>query len=173
METAETTEKPARKTRATRRGRKTGKEIDKPLDLQKVVSLRLHNKLTYEQIANQFGVSKQCIHQKLKPLLKMMNNPEATQAYRENRAEFLDNVERELTSHLLDPSKLKAASVNNLAYAVSQLNNIGRLERGQSTSNVQVIAGLSDSDRSWLADMASQFLQRQLEQSTDEGNSGD
>jgi len=108
------------------------------------------------------GVSRQAVQQELKPLLVFLDNPEATSQYRENRADFLDNVERVLTSQILDKDKLKAASVNNLAYAVGQLNNIGRLERGQSTANVSQVVGLREEDREWLAGLVAQYTQRRL-----------
>ncbi len=142
-------------------GRKIIKEASK-LDVKKALCLRIENNMTYDQIAKQLGVTRQAVFKSLKPLMRLMDNPEATAAYRDNRAEFMDSVERVLASHLVDKDKLKAASVNNIAYAVSQINNIGRLERGQSTQNVAVVAGLSPEDREWLQNLCSQFAQRQL-----------
>jgi hypothetical protein len=140
------------------------------LDLQKIVNLRLKNKLSYRQIGAMCGVSKDTIKDRLRPLKRLLANPEAVENYRENRADYMDVIEHKLATQILDEDKLKTASVNNIAYAMAQLNNIGRLERGQSTANVQVIAGLSENDRKWLSDLCSQFSQRQL---SEPGESGD
>ena len=133
------------------------------VDIAKAIKLRMQNHMSYQDIGNVFGVTRSAIQKELKPLLCFLDNPEATQHYRENRADFIDNVERVLTTHMVDEDKLKAASINNLAYATAQLNNIGRLERGQSTANVAVVAGLSLEDREWLQGIANQYLARQLE----------
>ena len=155
--------------------RKPAKDISKnvkgsvQLDLQKIVTYRLKNKLSYRQIGAVMGVSKDTIKDRLKPLKRLLKDPAAVDIYRENRADMMDAIERELATQILDEDKLKSASVNNIAYAMAQLNNIGRLERGQSTANVQVIAGLSENDREWLAKVCSQFAQRQLAEPEEDG----
>ena len=141
--------------------RKAIKEAPK-VDVGKALRLRIQNKMTYDLIAKQFGVSRQAIAKSLKPFLQFLENPGQVEAYRENRAEFLDSAEIRLLQQIIDEGKLKAASVNNLAYAIGQLNNIGRLERGQSTTNVALVAGLSPEDREWLAGLVAQYTQRRL-----------
>ena len=133
------------------------------LDLQKIVNYRLKNKLSYRQIGAVMGVSKDTIKDRLRPLKRLLSDPAAVDTYRENRADMMDAIESRLATQILDDDKLKAASVNNIAYAMAQLNNIGRLERGQSTANVAVVAGLSPEDREWLQGIANQYLARQLE----------
>ena len=132
------------------------------LDLQKIVNYRLRNKLSYRQIGAIMGVSKDTIKDRLRPLKSLLSDPAAVDIYRDNRADMMDAIESRLATQILDEDKLKGASVNNIAYAMAQLNNIGRLERGQSTSNVAVVAGLSPEDREWLSGLCAQFAQRQL-----------
>ena len=155
--------------------RKTAKDISKnvkgsvQLDLQKIVTYRLKNKLSYRQIGAVMGVSKDTIKDRLRPLKRLLKDPAAVDIYRENRADMMDAIERELATQILDEDKLKSASVNNIAYAMAQLNNIGRLERGQSTANVAVVAGLSENDREWLQKVCSQFAHRQLAEPEEDG----
>lgn len=154
-------EKPKRKTR--------GRSLTPRVDINKAVALRIQSKLSYEDIAKTMGVSRVAVFKQLKPLMKLMENPEATAAYRDNRAEFMDSIERTLTTQMLSKDKLKSASVNNLAYAVSQLNNIGRLERGLSTQNIATVIGLNPDDREWLAGVCGQMTQRLLDDGNSEG----
>ena len=106
------------------------------VDIGKALKLRLDNKLSYQAIGDKLGCSKQHIHQALTPFLKLIDNPEALHAYQNNRANLLDAAEMELLTKIVDPDKLQKASLNNMAYAIGNLNNLSRLERGQSTSNV-------------------------------------
>jgi hypothetical protein len=51
-------------------------------------------------------------------------------------SQLLTAGELKLFKSMMEQEKLDKASVNNLAYAMRQLYDMGRLERGQSTSNV-------------------------------------
>lgn len=45
--------------------------------------------------------------------------------------------------HLNNEETLKAASANNLAYALNTLHQMERLERDQSTNNTSVLADIA------------------------------
>jgi len=72
--------------------------------------------------------------------LKLVDDPQANRAFAENQVNILQGTERVLIGNLLEPEKLKKASVNNLAYAFTQIHNARRLESGLSTENVDVLA---------------------------------
>ena len=52
--------------------------------------------------------------------------------------ELLSAAEFELLRKLVDAGKIEKASLNNMAYAFSQIHTARRLEDGKTTSNVGV-----------------------------------
>lgn len=106
------------------------------IDVAKALTLRLQRKLTFEEIASKFGVSRQAVQQALDKFNKFIESPENTAAYQDNKAQLLDTAQFKILNELLDSEKLEKASINNLAYAYSQLDQSARLERGQSTANI-------------------------------------
>jgi len=80
------------------------------------------------------GVAAPSVHGALKRFLHILHNPEESATYEQNRAQILTAVEFRLVNQLANKKKIKAASLNNIAYAVSQINNMIRLEKGQPTS---------------------------------------
>ena len=93
---------------------------------------------TYEDIGRMMGVTKQTVLYHIKPLLPVLESAELLPAYQENRADILDGIQARLAGNLLDKDKVQKATLGNVAYAMKQLNDISRLERDQSTSNVAV-----------------------------------
>lgn len=70
-----------------------------------------------------------------KNMLKTLENPTE---WENRKAEILDIALFELLKSMMEQGKLDKASINGLAFAYDKLNNARRLERGLSTSNVQV-----------------------------------
>ena len=106
------------------------------IDVSKALTLRLKNGLSYQEIANQFNVTKQAVWARLKPFERFVGDPDSLKAYDSNRAKILNSAELRMVSELLDEDKLKSASVNNLAYAAKNLFDMRRLDQGESTANV-------------------------------------
>jgi hypothetical protein len=73
--------------------------------------------------------------------MHILHNPEESATYEQNRTQILTAVEFRLVNQLANKKKIKAASLNNIAYAVSQVNNMIRLEKGQATSITEHIDG--------------------------------
>lgn len=92
--------------------------------------------LSYREIGELMGVSKQAIHQAIKKFEKILLPKEQLDVYRDKKTEILDSVEFELMNEMLDSEKRKKASLNNVAYSLGTLHGINRLEKGQSTSNI-------------------------------------
>ena len=116
-------------------------KVDK-VNLLEALQLRYINKLTYQQIADKYGVTKQAISQRLSGFKEKFGESEEIQLYDTNRGSLLTLAERDLLTNMLDPSKLEKATINNLAYAFQQVFNARRLEEGKSTANLHGIYGL-------------------------------
>ena len=113
------------------------------IDIAKALTLRLTKNMTYEQIGATFGVSKQSTYTALKKFLKLIDNPQLIKTYRNHKPELFEAAEMELLTDLMDEDKRKAATLNNTAYALKNVNEMLRLERGQSTANVAYDPGAS------------------------------
>lgn len=106
------------------------------LDTSKALTLRLKHNLSYKQIAKQCGVSKTTVIRGLKPYLAMLRNKPNLTAYQTARADLLNTVELQLLNLVATPAKQRAASLNNAAYALSQVHNMRRLEEDKTTENI-------------------------------------
>lgn len=114
-------------------------EFDMPdtsLNVGKALKLRLRHGLSYDMIANQLGCSKTSAYNILKPFEKLVENPEATQAFRENKADILESAQLSLITELLNKDKRKKATLGNVGYVLDKLDGMIRLDRGQSTANI-------------------------------------
>lgn len=107
-----------------------------PVDLSKALKLRLYNNLSYGNIAQTLNCSKSSLWKALKPFENMINHPEAVSNYDNNRVQLISAAEMALLNKIVDKEALKSASVNNAAYAYQVLNNARRLEKGESTANI-------------------------------------
>ena len=113
-------------------------QLDKLIDknaLTEIFKLRFKNKLTFKEIGKIYNVSPQAIHQRIKSLIKLLNNPELDQAYADNRVDLLNSAERILLSTLIESDKLKDASLNNVAYSLRQIHDMRRINADLSTGN--------------------------------------
>jgi hypothetical protein len=71
--------------------------------------------------------------------------PNRLESYKKHRADVYAGLQLKVIKHLSSEDTLKAASTNNLAYALTQLNTMERLERGQSTANIANNHSISES----------------------------
>lgn len=117
------------------------------VDKVKAYRLRVINRLSFEEIGQLMGVSRQAIAKALASLNHLIPDPEQTKAYQEVRPDILSSVEEQLVTSLMDRDKIAKANLNNVAYALTQVSSLRRLETGQSTANINTISrliGLSD-----------------------------
>ena len=103
----------------------------KKIDLTKAIQLRAKG-LTYQEIADYFGASKQATHEALRPYITEQGN---LQAYKVNRADILASKGMELLRSMTDDDIKKMAPRDRLM-GFGILYDKERLERGQSTGNV-------------------------------------
>ena len=113
------------------------------INVGQALKLRLQN-WTYHQIAKKFDVCYSAVVDALKPFADLVPDPAARIAYQANKAEVLEAVQLRLIASLIDSDKIAKASLNNTAYAASKIDEMLRLERGQSTKNINVLTALID-----------------------------
>jgi len=84
------------------------------------------------------------IHRALHDLCAMIDDPGRLETYNDARASLLSVVEERLIGSLVNEEKIEKASLNNVAFAFTQVFNARRLEQGQSTGNISVLAQIID-----------------------------
>jgi hypothetical protein len=104
-----------------------------PVDVSAALDLRLNHNLPYSKIAALQGVSPQAIHKRIKALLP----DNSVQDYVQQRANILAAKQINILESV-DDKRLADATLNNLAFAFTQLYNAERLERGLSTENIDI-----------------------------------
>jgi hypothetical protein len=107
------------------------------VDVKRALNLALSG-TSYANIARIMGVTTSAVHQQIKPLMELIGDPTTLRAYQMNKADALEGIQAQLARSLLDKDKLRKANLGNVAYAMRQLNDMLRLERGESTANVAV-----------------------------------
>jgi predicted transcriptional regulator len=89
------------------------------------------------EIARKMGISDSAVSlilDKFKPAFGELQNVEE---YRRAKAALLDSASLTVLKEIVNPSKIEAADVRALSGCYDVLNKHSRLERGESTSNVQ------------------------------------
>ena len=123
------------------------KSISSRINIAEALKLRLVNHLSYQEIADRYGVCKSAVYQALKRFLSILVEPDELEGYKQNKIALLSSAELRLLERLVNDEVVEKASLNNIAYAFQQIFNSGRLERGESTENVnvqQMIASIED-----------------------------
>jgi len=124
----------------------------KPIDVQKALSLRIHQNLSYGQIGKILGHGKPAIRKALNRFTNLLKNPEQVTAYNKNKADVLSAAEFKLLSEIVNPDKIKKASINNIAYAFSAVSREQHLAAGEATENIQYYH-LKESEKEVNADI--------------------
>jgi predicted DNA-binding protein YlxM (UPF0122 family) len=114
------------------------------IDIAKAWKLRVVNKLSFSEIANTLNCSKSTVHAALERLNKLLPDPEVVEAYESVEPYLLTAAKAELLASLMDAESIEKASLNNRAFAFSQVANHERLTKGLSTNNVSVIEKILD-----------------------------
>lgn len=88
------------------------------------------------EIAQKFGVSESAVStvlDKFKPAFSELQNVEQ---YRRAKSDLLDSAGLAILKEIVNPSKIEQADIRALSCSFDIVNKHGRLERGESTSNV-------------------------------------
>ena len=110
------------------------------IDLSQAINLRIKG-LSYQEIADYFGVRKQSVHEALQPYA--IQTAGSLEAFKQHRADILAGRQMECLQ-LLTADDIKKASPRDKAIIFGTLYDKERLERGQSTSNVSLLSRLID-----------------------------
>jgi predicted DNA-binding protein YlxM (UPF0122 family) len=109
------------------------------IDPVKAYQLRVNHRLSYQDIADHFGVEKSSVIQRLQRFSSLLQNQEDKTAFENIRTQALTTIEEQLMASLSDPDKLAKASLNNVAYAFQQIHTARRLEEEKSTANSSAV----------------------------------
>jgi hypothetical protein len=110
----------------------------KKLDIMQVIKLRDVQNLSFGQIASIVGYTTQYVNSAYRKFKELLPGHEILETYESNRAAILSGMELNLLDKLNDEDKLKKASLNNVAFAYTQIHNAKRLASGESTSNIGI-----------------------------------
>lgn len=127
------------------------------IDLSEALILRYRKGLTFQQIADHFGVSKPAVFQRLRKFKNLLLDPDKLRAFQERQKALLTGAKLKLLQELTKPEKLKKASLNNLLYAFNRIDNAHRLQAGRATSHVAV--QVSESEEKALKKYAAEASQ--------------
>lgn len=121
----------------SRGGSKKGtvKQAVKPAQLSQALHLAAM-KRPVQEIARAIKLPPSTTCRLLKRYGSWLQELEHVDEYTDSRSRLLSAGELKLFKSMMEQDKLDKASVNNLAYSMRQLFDMGRLERGESTSNV-------------------------------------
>lgn len=118
----------------------------KSWDVGKALQLRLVKHLTYKQIALLCKVTKHTVMVGLKPLMSLLQDPQAITAFRENEAEILDSIRllavQGMGEQLSDPKRRKSMDMLRLNNLYGTLFDKQRLMRGESTQIVHQLTAI-------------------------------
>ena len=109
----------------------------KPLDLKRAFKLRAEG-MNNVQIGKLLNYSDSYVGRALDNFEKIFKDSDVIDTYQGNRTDVLSSIELKLLDNLVDEDKLKKASLNNVAYAMTQTSNLRRLESGESTVNIGI-----------------------------------
>jgi transposase len=102
--------------------------------------------MTYAEIGRIEGISKVSVYKQINHLIP---NEQDLEIYKKHRADILASKQVELLQ-ALTPDKIKDASALQLITGMGILTDKERLERGQSTQNVETVVQSLSSDRESL-----------------------
>ena len=121
---------------------KTLEQAPLSLDPLEVYKLRLQHRLTFRQIGQLLHAPVSTVHYTFQAFLKNLGTAADVESYENAKQQLLSHTEERLMATLLDEDKLEKASLNNVAYAFTQIHTALRLEKGKSTSNINALAAV-------------------------------
>ena len=121
---------------------------DTRIDVSRAWSLRIKHGLSYQQIADMLGCSKQGVHQVLRKFSEIIDNPKAVAAYQDARVDLLTVAEERLLRSVVDEEAIQKAGLRDRVIAFGTVYDKRRLEAGQSTQNLGILSQqIQDMDR--------------------------
>lgn len=116
------------------------------LDLSACLKDRYHHRMTFQQIADKYGVSAPAVYQRLQAFTEQLGDPDELRSFQDVEADVQAAIKRRISSQLLNVD-LSKASARDLAVTYGVIYDKNRLQTGQSTSNQSVFFSVvSESD---------------------------
>src|SRR3990167_1367042 len=106
------------------KGVNISKSFSPKINIAEALKLRLVNHLSYQEIADRYGVVKSAVFQALKRFLSILDELEA---YKNHKVDLLSSAELKLLERLVNDEVMGKASLNNVAYAFRQLFDSGKI----------------------------------------------
>ena len=132
--------------------RKTPQTPESKYTLTDLFKLRVENRLSLADMEKVTGIKKATIFYRLKELAKVCPDPDMAHALDSVEPAIVSHVKHRLYASLLDEECLNNSTLNNRAYAFSQIANHERLLKGKSTANISLMSTLvSQSDNALFA----------------------
>lgn len=120
------------------KGSKEGRESKSRRIDRTVLELRAKN-VPVPAIAASVGLSVPAVEVRISKLRNILQSMDKLDDWEKQKANLLSAAQHELLKSMLREDKLEKASVNNLAYALTQVHTATRLERNQATANTQTV----------------------------------
>lgn len=106
----------------------------KAANVKEALRLRVEGGLTYKEIAKLQGVTPRQVEHAVKKLM-----PDGgTEIFKKNRADILSKLQQTFLTKAVDKKKLSKSSTSALVDSAKKCFEMERLERGQSTTNVDL-----------------------------------
>ena len=137
------------------------------INIPEAFKLRLRG-WSFDQLGQKYACDKSSVISALKRLTDLVPDPALREAYQQSKADILESVQLEMMASLLHPAKIEKATLGNVAYAASKLDEMIRLERGQSTKNINVLSTIIDGAHGKLFGSASKPIEQAPEQAAPE-----
>ena len=114
-----------------------GEEI---VNKAEVVKLYLQHGLSMGEIARHIGCAVSRIHRVIHEFTDLLPDPGRLKAFQESRADFFDAALLESWASYMKACRAQKGTANQFAFGASRWGDLGRLARGQSTSNTQLLS---------------------------------
>jgi predicted DNA-binding protein YlxM (UPF0122 family) len=117
------------------------------IPLAEALKFRYQNKLSLQEIADRYGVSSSAVHQRLAKFQALLLEPEEAEAFQDQETQILRTVRFKILEGMLSGDKIKDASLNNMAYAHSNLFRDESILSGRPTDisdNFTLTANIED-----------------------------
>lgn len=113
-------------------------KLTKPgrVDIGIAFKMRFMNGMDFQTIGNHFGVSPQAVEQALRPFKSEISDQATLSAFNHNHNHILQALDLKHTMALFDEDAIAKASLNNRAYAWTQIRNQRLLAEGKATANI-------------------------------------
>jgi predicted DNA-binding protein YlxM (UPF0122 family) len=124
------------------------------LDLSACLKDRYHHRMTFQAIADKYGVSRSAVFQRLEDFTNKLGDPDELRSFQDMEADIQSAIKRRFSSELLNVD-LSKTSPRDLAVTYGVIYDKHRLQTGQSTNNQSVFFQIvADSDQSNSEDQA-------------------